>query len=253
MREPGKDSSTATPCAATACWSERWRHHLVAVGGTVPDTSDPPASQTSDFAWVNRVAVHPTNPNIVLVATSGYYCNWGGLYRTTNALAATPTWTSVYDHRVLDVKFDPANGNNVVVGEGLHCPPPSFSFDGGAVAYSTNGGASFTRVPLDVTSQKGRVEVEWAPATAGLVVAVTEGNGGSGPKRTPPVFHQQRPIVDLQLAPRTFASQGWNNIRSGRPPDSGRIVVGGSTSIAARAREWWVINSAVAWTKITRG
>jgi len=223
------------------------------LAGTVPDTSDPPASQTSDFAWVNRVAVHPTNPNIVLVATSGYYCNWGGLYRTTNALAATPTWTRVYDHRVLDVKFDPANGNNVVVGEGLHCPPPSFSFDGGAVAYSTNGGASFTRVPLDVTSQKGRVEVEWAPATAGLVVAVTEGNGGSGPSGRLWFSTNSGQSWTLNSQPGHLSSQGWyNNSIWVDPTNSGRIVVGGlDVYRGTGAANWWTINSPVAWTKIT--
>ena len=76
------------------------------LAGTVPDTLTAGIPNVR-LRVGQRVAVHPINPNIVLVATSGYYCNWGGLYRTTNALAATPTWTRVYDHRVLDVKFDP--------------------------------------------------------------------------------------------------------------------------------------------------
>jgi hypothetical protein len=221
--------------------------------GTVPDVRDPPVLQTADFALVNRIAVHPTNPNIVLVATSGYYCNWGGLYRTTNALAANPTWTLVYDRRVLDVQFDPANGNNVVVGEGAHCPPPAFNLDGGGVAYSTNGGASFTRVALDTTPQRGRVEVAWAPATPGLVVAVTEGNGGAGASGRFWFSTNGGQTWTLNSQPGHLSSQGWyNNSIWVDPTNSGRVVVGGlDVYRGAGAANWWTINSPVAWTKIT--
>ena len=94
--------------------------------------------------------------------------------------------------------------------------------------------------------------MEWAPATAGLVVAVTEGNGGSGPGSLM-VFHQQRPIVDPQLAARTFVEPGvvqqsiWVD-----PLNSGRIVVGGlDVYRGTGAANWRTINSPVAWTKIT--
>jgi hypothetical protein len=223
------------------------------VGGTVPDTSSPPATQQSDFFYVNRIAVHPTNPNIVLMATSGYYCNWGGVYRSTNATAANPTWTLVYPRRGLDVKFDPNNGNNVIIGEGRHCPPPNYAGDGGAVAWSNNAGATFNRVPLDTIS-KGRVEVSWAKATSGLAVAVTEGNGGSGADGRLWVSTNAGQSWAFNSKPGHLSGQGWyNNAIWVDPTDSTRIVVGGLDLYrGAGVANWWTTNAAVPWTKISQ-
>jgi hypothetical protein len=224
------------------------------LGGTVPDVSSPPATQQSDFLLVNRIAVHPTNPAIVLVATSGYYCNWGGVYRSTNATSANPTWTRVYDRRALDVRFDPNDGNHVIVGEGSHCAPVApYPPDGGAVAYSANAGLSFTRVPLDVTPSRGRVEVAWAPATSGLAVAVTEGNGGSGGDGRFWVSTNAGQTWAFNSQPGHLSGQGWyNNALWVDPTDSKRIVVGGlDVYRGAGAVNWWATNTAIPWTKIT--
>ncbi|MFO1413378.1 MAG: FG-GAP-like repeat-containing protein [Burkholderiales bacterium] len=226
------------------------------LGGTVPDTSNPPATQQSDFLLVNRIAVHPTNPDIVLIATtSAYYCNWGGVYRTTNATAAIPIWTLVYARRALDVRFDSSNGNNVIVGEGGHCAwnGAAWVSDGGGVAWSNNAGSTFTRVALD-TYTKGRVEVAWAKATANLVVAVTEGNGGAGGDGRFWVSTNAGQSWQLNSQPGHLSGQGWyNNALWVDPTDSKRIVVGGlDVYRGAGAANWWVSNTAVPWTKISQ-
>ena len=223
------------------------------LGGTVPTFGAPPATQQSDFQQVNRVDVHPTNPNIVLLATGGYICSWGGVYRTENALAPVPTWTRVYSHRSLDVKFDPNNGNNVIVGEGNHCfPAPAFPSAGGAVGYSTDAGKTFARVALDV-STLGRVEVAWAKATPGMAVAVTEGNGGAGASGRLWVSSNGGQSWSFNSQPGHLAGQGWfNNSVWIDPTDSTRVVAGGlDLNRASGAASWWITNTALVWTKIS--
>jgi photosystem II stability/assembly factor-like uncharacterized protein len=51
---------------------------------------------------IRRLVIHPSNPMILLAATSA------GLFRTVDAGA---TWTSVWNDSTFDVKFDPSNGN----------------------------------------------------------------------------------------------------------------------------------------------
>src|SRR5205085_10965549 len=43
----------------------------------------------------SSVAVHPTNPDIIYLGTAG-----GGVWKTTNATAANPTWTPLTDTQV---------------------------------------------------------------------------------------------------------------------------------------------------------
>ena len=44
------------------------------------------------YGAVNVLAVHPTNPNILLIGSVN-----GGVWRTTNATAANPSWTPTTD------------------------------------------------------------------------------------------------------------------------------------------------------------
>jgi|TARA_R110002124_G_C8962918_1_gene514223 hypothetical protein len=53
----------------------------------------PAGASTSIGAIVSDIAVHPTNPDIVLAVYANYGIN--NIYLTSNATAATPTWTLV--------------------------------------------------------------------------------------------------------------------------------------------------------------
>jgi len=75
-------------------------------------------TDANQYRGVNDLAVHPTNGNIVYAAISGF----GGphLYKTINALAATPTWsasdTAIPDIPVNAVVIDPTETNVVYIG-----------------------------------------------------------------------------------------------------------------------------------------
>jgi hypothetical protein len=53
----------------------------------------PPTASTANFSIVSGLAIHPTNPDIVLAV----YANYGitNIFYTTNATASSPTWTVV--------------------------------------------------------------------------------------------------------------------------------------------------------------
>jgi hypothetical protein len=53
----------------------------------------PQGATTANGSIVSGIAVHPTNPDIVLVVYANYGIN--NIYLTSNATAATPTWTLV--------------------------------------------------------------------------------------------------------------------------------------------------------------
>ncbi|MCC6404685.1 MAG: hypothetical protein IT207_11820 [Fimbriimonadaceae bacterium] len=99
------------------------------------------STATPDFELVNRLAISPTNSNILLAGTST------GLWRSTDAGA---TWARTYTGWVYDVRFHKTDGNRVVLG--LHA--------GAGAAYSSNGGQTWT----DSTGLSGghRVELDWS-------------------------------------------------------------------------------------------
>jgi len=86
---------------------------------------------------IRRLAIHPTNPQILLAATSA------GLFRTTDAGA---TWTSLWNTSTFDVEFNPADGNIVYATTNL-------------VQKSTNAGASFASVGANCAGARHNIEV----------------------------------------------------------------------------------------------
>ncbi|MGE0001178.1 MAG: hypothetical protein AB7F50_01510 [Fimbriimonadaceae bacterium] len=108
------------------------------------------STATPDFELVNRLAIHPSNSNLILAATST------GLWRTTDGGAS---WTRTYTGWIYDVRFHPTDGNRVVLG--LHGNP--------GAAISSNAGQSWT----DSTGLAGahRVEVTWSKSQNNNVFA----------------------------------------------------------------------------------
>ena len=84
-------------------------------GGQVSNIVGPPINATSGA--VQAIATHPTNPDIVFAGGVG-----GGVWRTTNATATTPTWTPLTDLlpslSIGDISIDPLNANRMLIAIG---------------------------------------------------------------------------------------------------------------------------------------
>ncbi len=99
---------------------------------------------------INWIAVHPTDNNIVLLGTAT-----GGIWRSTNALATTPTFTPVSDNQidlaVGSIAFAPSNPNIVYAAMG----DQDNSYFGTGVLKSTDAGATWTRLSAVGILDKG--------------------------------------------------------------------------------------------------
>src|SRR5204863_4337944 len=91
---------------------------------------------------IEAVAIDPTNGNVVYLGTTN-----GGIWKTTNATAATPTWTPLTDTifpslGINSLAVSPISSTTLYVGSG------SVSSFGGAagfgVAKSTDGGNTWS-------------------------------------------------------------------------------------------------------------
>ena len=96
---------------------------------------------------IQGLATHPTNPDIAYVGTVQ-----GGVWKTVNATAASPTWAPQTDFlsslSIGDLEFDPADptGNTLVAGIGV---TSSFAATGGnqtGLLRTTDGGTTWTEL-----------------------------------------------------------------------------------------------------------
>lgn len=121
---------------------------------------------------VSAIAIDPTNPNVV-------YCGGaqGGVWKTTNALAASPTWTPISDFEVSlaigDIAIDPVNPNIIYVGTG-EANGSCDSYYGQGILRSTDGGATWTLLTgggFFTNEAISRIVID--PATAGSATSTT--------------------------------------------------------------------------------
>ena len=139
-------------------------------GGTtwqyVPSTN-PDAN--ADWRFVNRLAIHPTQTQVLLAAMTNNNLVTGAIYRSTDAGGS---WTRVATMRALDIAFDPNAPSNAVAG-----------LDDGTIAYSRDGGLSWARTaPLTTTftgrGGTARAEIAFARSQRSLVYASLDNNKG---------------------------------------------------------------------------
>ena len=112
------------------------------------------AQNSPVYGAIERIAINPTNANIMLIGAVN-----GGVWRTTDALGANPSWTPVTDFlpslSIGALTYDAANPNTVYAGIGQYS---AYSGVGGASAglfRSTNGGLNWTAVAGNSTFTSG--------------------------------------------------------------------------------------------------
>src|SRR6516162_330670 len=131
-------------------------------------------------------AIVPISADIVFVGTVN-----GGVWKTSNATAATPTWTPLTDAQlpalsINSLAVSPVDSNTLFAGTGS---TSSFSFNGSpgfGVARSTDGGATWTVVAAATFA--GRRIASIVPTTlsgGNVVLAATLFDGGRIPEHRP--------------------------------------------------------------------
>ncbi len=126
------------------------------LSSTSPDTNQ-------DWRFVNRLAIHPTQPNILLAATTnGNNFRNGAIFRSTDS---GQNWLRVATFKATDIAFDPNNTQNAVAGR-----------DDGFIAYSRDAGESWCATTQLITAFTGRsstarAEIAFSTSRADLVYA----------------------------------------------------------------------------------
>ena len=111
---------------------------------TIPDgQTDASAGQLSPVSGrLNAIATHPFNPNIVYAGGAQ-----GGVWKTTNALSAQPSWTPLTDQEaslsVGAIAIDPVNPDIIYVGTG-EANRACDSYYGQGMLRSADGGKTWT-------------------------------------------------------------------------------------------------------------
>jgi len=126
-----------------------------------------PSTSTAPFAYVNRLAHHPSSANTFLAATAN-----GQVYKTTNGGAS---WTLILDTlgSATDVKYHPTNPARVMVGTSSDL---YYSTDGGTVWTRETSGAP-NKLPTGDVPGPGRCEVAFSRSNQNMYVSMNRNAG----------------------------------------------------------------------------
>src|SRR5262249_27507853 len=124
---------------------------------------------------IEAIAVNPTNADVVYVGSVN-----GGVWKTTNATAANPTWTPLTDLQLPEISinslaFSPVNPNTLFAGTGSTSSFFAYGSPGVGLARSMDGGATWTLLARDTFAGQRIRSV--APTTLGngdVVLVATE-------------------------------------------------------------------------------
>lgn len=170
--------------------------------------------QNADWRFVNRLAIHPNQPQVLLAGVTNTSGVTGAIYRSTDA---GQSWARVSAYKALDLAFDPNTPANVVAG-----------LDDGAIAYSRDAGLSWARTAALIPAPSGRAgtaraEIAFARTQPGLVYASVDNDEGEVWRSLDAGATWARTAV-----PRHVGAQGdYNNAIWVDPTDANHVIVGG--------------------------
>ena len=139
-----------------------------------PGADCPNFPRTTVAGRVSAIAVDPTNSDVVYVGGAQ-----GGVWKSTDATSASPTWTPLTDPQpslaVGTIAIDPANTDIVYVGTG-EANGSCDSYYGQGILRSTDGGATWTQLAGETGGPfagQSISKIVVDPATAGTDNATT--------------------------------------------------------------------------------
>ena len=187
----------------------------------------------SDIGWrfVNRIAMDPNDPNVVVVATNG------GIYRTADG---GDSFDLVYDsrgYRVQDLQARPDNFDIQYAGVNSE-----------TVLRSIDGGLTWSKSLNNVLTEVRRIELAIAPSDPDVVYASIDGNGGSLYRTTDggDNWHLLEDVRNENIA--WHGRQGWhNNSIAVHPYSPDTVYLGG-----VRLWKSWVVQGTEQITAVRR-
>ena len=172
----------------------------------------------NDWVYVNRIAISQTNPNILLVGTLT------SLFRSADGGAS---WTKVGNFEVLDVRFDPNDGNKALAGTNK-----------GYFYLSRDAGQTWAQSAVLVppaslkgrgTPKSARAEIAFAKSQPNVVFTSLDNNGDGADTRG-----EVWKSVDggetwnVLSTPKHLSGQGdYDNTIWVDPTNENNVVVGG--------------------------
>lgn len=133
-----------------------------------------------DSGRANEVRIAPGSADTVYIGTAG-----GGIWKTTNMSAASPTWVPIGDNlpalSIGSFDLDPTNPQRIIAG--LGDPFDSVSV-GGSVVQSTDGGATWT-APVGIAGATNVRDLRIDPSNPQIVLVAADsgvfrsGDGGA--------------------------------------------------------------------------
>ena len=183
---------------------------------------------------IGRLLINPTNPNILLAATSA------GIYRTTNG---GTTWAVVKTGNYKDIEFKSGDLTNV------------FAVSGNAFTRSIDGGVTFTTTTTGLpTSGVNRMALSVTPADPNYIYILCSSSADNGFYGLYRSIDGGVSFTQMSTSPNIFGwstdgsdsgGQGWYDIACGvSPTNKNEIICGGVNSWKSTdGGATWNINS----------
>lgn len=172
---------------------------------TIPTTQNPASDL---FGLTNRLAIDPSNGQVLLAATRQ------GIFRTSDGGMTWGAGTQTFTGLAWDVDFHPTDGTKAIAGT-----------NNGTVLSSPDGGLTWNLKLLGGPAT-GRVEVAYAPSNPSIIYAVRNVNDGE-------LFRSANGAASFtQITPRGFLiGQGNYNMALWIAPDNPNVVVVGGVHV----------------------
>ena len=168
-------------------------------------------SGLTDTHTIARIVVHPTNPDIVYVASTGHAWTdneMRGVFKTTDG---GRTWTKVFFRSsrtgAADLVMDPADPNTLYaamwqrVRRKWSDPRVEAGYSEGGVWKTTDGGATWSEANdgLPAARFRGRIGIDIARSNPGTLYAFVDNYDEGRPPRENERDAYQRPIVESRI------------------------------------------------------